>query len=172
MKKRFLLTVLLSTALIAPTNSASADTQSDYQLAVQQYQIALANWKLAKRAEQDNFKTDLANWIAEVKAADLMRKEIASKFKSDVDAITARTIAAITAAITAKDKKAASAAGKAELDLAILERKAALAAVVKPGRKPFKPKLSPAPTPPAKPAKAAKPAKPRKKAAEKKSSDQ
>ena len=120
MKKRFLLTVLLSTALIAPTNSASADTQSDYQLAVQQYQIALANWKLAKRAEQDNFKTDLANWIAEVKAADLMRKEIASKFKSDVDAITARTIAAITAAITAKDKKAANAAWKAELDLAIL----------------------------------------------------
>jgi hypothetical protein len=166
MKKRFLLTVLLSTALIAPTNSASADTQSDYQLAVQQYQIALANWKLAMKTEQDNFKTESANWMATVKAADLTRKEIASKFKSDADAITARTFAAITAAVTAKDKKAASAAGKAELDLAILERKAALAAVVKPGRKPFKPKLSPAPTPPP------KPAKPSKKAAEKKSSDQ
>ncbi len=166
MKKRFLLTVLLSTALIAPTNSASADTQSDYQLAVQQYQIALANWKLAMKTEQDNFKTESANWMATVKAADLTRKEIASKFKSDADAITARTFAAITAAVTAKDKKAASAAGKAELDLAILERKAALAAVVKPGRKPFKPKLSPAPTPPP------EPAKPSKKAAEKKSSDQ
>lgn len=171
MKKRHLLIVILSTALFSPTNSASADTQSEYQLAVQEYQTALANWNLVKKTEQDNFKTAMTDWNLAIKAADQVRKEIASKFKSDADAVKARMIAAVTSAVTARDKKAASAAGKVELDLAITERNAALAAVVKPGKKPIKPKLSPPPTPPAKPAKPIKPTKPGKNPAEKKSSD-
>ena len=66
---------------------------------------------------------------------------------------------AVAAAATAKDKKAANAAGKIEMDLAIAVRNAALEAVVKPGMKPTKSKPIPAPTPPAKPAKPAKPSK-------------
>jgi hypothetical protein len=171
MKKRLLLIALLSTALVASTNPASADTQSDYQLALQEYQTALANWNLAIKAEQENFKLTMANWNAAVKAADQARKDIATKFKSDADAIKVRTIEAVAAAVNAKGKKAASAAGKIELDLAIAERNDALAAVVKPGMKPMKPKLLPAPSPPAKPAKAPKPTKPSKKPFGKKSSD-
>lgn len=165
MKKRILLIALVATALFAPTNSATADTQSDYQLALQEYQTALTNWNLEIKAEQENFKTAMKNWNAAIKAADQARKEIASNFKSDADAIRVRTIEAVAAASNAKGKKAANAAGKVELDLAIAMRNDSLAAVVKPGMKPDKPKLLPAPTPPAKPAKAPKPIKQSKKPA-------
>jgi hypothetical protein len=165
MKKHMLVIGLVATALFAPTNTAFADAQSDYQLAVQQYETALANWNLANKAEQENFKTAMSDWNAAVKAADQARKEIASNFKSEADAIRVRTIEAVAAASNAKGKKAANAAGKIELDLAIAARNAALAAVAKPGMKPAKPKLLPAPTPPAKPAKAPKPIKPSKKPA-------
>ena len=124
------------------------------------------------KAEQENFKTAMTNWNTAIKAADQARKEIATNFKNDADAIRVRTIEAVAAASNAKGKKAANAAGKVEMDAAIALRNDLLAAVVKPGMKPAKPKLLPAPTPPAKPAKAAKPAKPSKKAAVKKSSDQ
>ena len=169
MKKRLAVIAIVASSLVASTNPASADTQSDYQLALQEYQTALANWNLAIKAEQENFKLTMANWNAAVKAADQARKDIATKFKSDADAIKVRTIEAVAAAVNAKGKKAASAAGKIELDLAIADRNAALAAVVKPGVKPAKPKLSPAPTPPAKPAKTAEPIKPSKKPVVKKS---
>jgi ABC-type transport system involved in cytochrome bd biosynthesis fused ATPase/permease subunit len=162
MKKRILLIALVATALFAPTNSASADAQSDYQLAVQQYQTALANWNIAMKAEQENFKMAMKNWNDSIKAADQARKEIAANFKSAADEIKVLTIAAVTAAANAKAKKAANAAGKIELDLAIEARNDAMAAVVKPGPKPTKPKFSPAPTPPAKPAKPAKAPKPTK----------
>lgn len=161
MKKRILLIALVATALFAPTNSASADAQSDYQLELQEYQTALANWNIAMKAEQENFKTAMTNWNAAVKAADQARKEIAANFKSDADAIKLRTSAAVAAAVTAKAKKAAGSAGKIEMDAAIALRNDSLAAVVKPGMKPAKPKLLPAPTPPAKPAKAPKSIKPK-----------
>jgi hypothetical protein len=165
MKKRILLIALVTTALFAPTNSASADSQSDYQLALQEYKIALGNWNSAMKAEQENFKTAMTNWNTAIKEADLARREIAVKFKSDADAIKLRTSAAVAAAATAKAKKAAGSAGKIEMDAAIALRNDLLAAVVKPGMKPAKPKLLPAPTPPAKPAKAPKQMKPSKKPA-------
>ena len=162
MKKRLAVIALVASSLVASTNTALADAQSDYQLAVQQYQTALSNWNVAVKAEKDNFKSAMTEWIAAVKAADQERREIASKFKRDADEIKVRTITAVTAAANAKAKKAANAAGKIELDLAIEARNEAMAAVVKPGPKPTKPKISPAPTPPAKPAKAPKPTKPTK----------
>ena len=169
MKKRLAVIALIATALFASTNTALADAQSDYQLALSQYETALANWSIAVKAEQENFKTAMQNWNIAVKAAEQARKDIATKFKSDADAIKARTIAAVTAATTAKDKKAANAAGKIEMDSALAVRTAAMAAVVNPGMKPIKSKPIPAPTPPAKPAKPTKPAKPSKKPAATKS---
>jgi chlorite dismutase len=159
MKKRILLIALIATALFAPTNSASADAQSDYQLAVQQYQTALKNWNVANKAEQENFKTAMSDWNTAVKAAEQARKDIASQFKSDADEIILRTSAAVATATTAKAKKAAGAAGKIEMDLAIAVRNASMEAVVKAGVKPVKPKISPAPTPPAKAPKSVKPSK-------------
>ena len=163
MKKRLAVIALIATALFASTNTALADAQSDYQLALSQYETALANWNIAVKAEQENFKTAMQNWNKAIKAAEQARKDIAAKFKSDADAIRLRTVDAVAAAATAKDKKAANAAGKIEMDLAIAARNAALEAVVKPGMKPTKSKPIPAPTPPAKPAKPTKPAKPSKK---------
>lgn len=160
MKKRVLLIALVATALFAPTNSATADAQSDYQLALQEYQTALTNWNLEIKAEQENFKTAMTNWNVAIKAAEQARQDIASKFKSDADAIKVRTSAAVAAAATAKAKKTAGSAGKIEMDTAIALRNDSLAAVVKPGMKPAKPKLLPAPTPPAPPAKSAKAPKP------------
>ena len=159
MKKRLAVIALIATALFASTNTALADAQSDYQLALSQYETALANWNIAVKAEQENFKTAMQNWNTAIKAAEQARKDIASKFKSDADAIRVRTMDNVAAAATAKDKKAASAAGKIEMDLAIAARNAALEAVVKPGMKPTKSKPIPAPTPPVKPAKPAKPSK-------------
>jgi len=163
MKKRLAIIALVASALFASTNTALADAQSDYQSAFAQYETALANWNVAMKAEQENFKTVMQNWNTAVKAAEQARKDIATKFKSDADAIKERTSAAVAAAATAKDKKAANAAGKIEMDLAIAARNAALDSVVKPGIKPIKPKPVPMPTPPAKPAKPTKPAKPSKK---------
>jgi ABC-type transport system involved in cytochrome bd biosynthesis fused ATPase/permease subunit len=157
MKKRLALIAFVATALIASTNTALADAQSDYQLAFTQYKTALSNWSVAIKAEQENFKTAMQNWNVAVNAAEQARTDIATKFKSDADAIKARTLASVTAATAAKDKKAANAAGKIEIDAAIAVRNAALASVVKPGDKPTKPTPAPAPTPPAKPAKPIQP---------------
>jgi hypothetical protein len=163
MKRRLAIITLVVSALFASSNSALADAQSDYQLALAQYKSALANWNVAVKAEQEDFKIATKNWNTAVKAAEQARKDIAAKFKVDADAIKERTAAAVTAAATAKEKKAANAAGKIELDLVIAARNVALEAVVKPGEKPTKPTLSPAPTPPAKPAKTVKPINPSKK---------
>ena len=157
MKKRLVLIAIVATALIASTNTALADAQSDYQLAFTQYKTALSNWSIAMKAEQENFKTAMQNWNVAVKAAEQVRTDIATKFKSDADAIKARTLTAVTAATAAKDKKAANAAGKIEMDSAIAVRNAALESVVKPGVKPTKPTPAPAPTPPAKPIQTPKP---------------
>jgi hypothetical protein len=169
MKKRLAVIALVTTALFASTNTALADAQSDYQLAISQYKTALANWSVAMKAEQENFKTAMQNWNAAIKAAEQARKDIATKFKSDAEAIQARTLAAVTAAATAKEKKAANSAGKIEMDSAIAVRNAAMAAVAKPGLKPIKPTPVPAPTPPAKPANPVKPIKPSNKPAATKS---
>jgi hypothetical protein len=169
MNKRLAVITLVVSALFASTNTAQADAQSDYQLALAQYKSALANWNVAVKAEQEDFKVAMQNWNAAVKAADEARKGIAAKFKIDADAIRERTVAAVAAAATAKEKKAANAAGKIELDLAIAARNAALESLVKPGIKPTKPTPVPAPTPPAKPAKTVRPIKPSKKPAVSKS---
>jgi hypothetical protein len=163
MNKRLAIITFVVSALFASTNTAQADAQSDYQLALVQYKTALVNWNIAVKAEQENFKTAMQNWNAAVKAAEQARMDIAAKFKIEADAIRERTAVAVATAATARAKKAAYAAGKIELDLAIAARNAALEAVVKPGEKPVKPTLSPAPTPPAKPAKTVKPIKPSKK---------
>jgi len=163
MNKRLAVITLVVSALFASTNTAQADAQSDYQLALAQYKSALASWNIAVKAEQDDFKSAMQSWNAAVKAAEQARMDIAAKFKIDADAIRERTVAAVAAAAKAKDKKAASAAGKIELDLAIAARNTALESVVKPGEKPVKPTLVPAPTPPAKPANTVKPIKPSKK---------
>jgi len=162
MKKRLAVIALIASSLVASTNAAFADAQSEYQLAVQQYQTALSNWNLAIKAEQENFKTAMINWNAAVKAAEQARKDIATKFKSDADEIILRTNAAVASATTAKAKKTAGANGKMEMDSAIAERNAAMDAVIKPGVKPVKPTPAPMPTPPAKPAKTFKPIKPSK----------
>jgi hypothetical protein len=162
MRKRLAVSALVATALFASSNSAGADAQSDYQLALAQYKNALTTWSDAVKVEQENFKLAMQNWNAAVKNAEQARKEIATKFKAEADAIKARTVSAVTAAATAKEKKAANAAGKIELDLVIAARNAALEAVVKPGIKPVKPKPVPAPTPPTKPEKTKKPVKPSK----------
>jgi hypothetical protein len=163
MNKRLAIITLVVSALFASTNTAQADAQSDYQLALAQYKSAFTNWSITVKAEQDNFRTAMQSWNAAVKAAEQARKDIAAKFKIDADAIRERTAAAVAVAATARAKKAAYAAGKIELDLAIAARNAALESVVKPGEKPVKPTLVPAPTPPAKPAKTVKPIKPSKK---------
>jgi hypothetical protein len=160
MKKRLAVSAFVATALFASTNSAVADVQSDYQLAFQQYKTALANWSASVKVEQNNYKVAMQNWIAAVKTAEQARKEIASKFKTDADALRERTVAVVTAATTAKEKKSANGAAKIELDLIIAARNAALEAIVKPGVKPSKPKPAPVPTPPVKPAKPVKPIKP------------
>jgi len=163
MNKRLAIITLVVSALFASTNTAQADAQSDYQLALAQYKSAFTNWSITVKAEQDNFRTAMQSWNAAVKAAEQARKDIAAKFKIDADAIRERTAAAVAVAATARAKKAAYAAGKIELDLAISARNAALESVVKPGEKPVMPTLVPAPTPPAKPAKTVKPIKPSKK---------
>ena len=163
MNKRLAIITLVVSALFASSNSALADAQSDYQLALAQYKSALANWNVAVKVEQEDFKIATKNWNTAVKAAEQARKDIAAKFKVDADAIKERTAAAVTAAATAKEKKAANAAGKIELDLVIAARNVALESLVKPGIKPTKPTPVPAPTPPAKPAKSVKPIKPSKK---------
>ena len=102
-------------------------------------------------ANQENFQSAMQSWNTVAKAAGLAREEIASNFKRDAEAIKARTAAAVLAATNAKDKKAANAAEKIEMDSLIGARNAALSAIVKPGPKPIKPTPAPSPTPPVKP---------------------
>ena len=157
MKKRLAVASLAVAALFASANIAVADAQSDYQLAMQQYKTALSNWNAANKADQDAYKLAMKTWNDAKKAADQARKAIADKFKSDADAIKARTAAAVTAAVNAKDKKAANTAGKLEMDAAILARNTALAAIPAVPAEPIKPTPSASPTPPVKPTQSAKP---------------
>lgn len=157
MKKRIGLVALTVAALFASTNIAIADAQSDYQLAMQQYKTALSNWNAANKAEQDAYKLAMKTWNEAKKAADQARKAVADKFKSDADAIKARTSAAVSAATNAKDKKAATTAGKLEMDAAILARNNALAAIPEIPTEPAKPTPLASPTPPVKPAQSIKP---------------
>ena len=157
MKKRLAVSAIAIAALFASTNIAVADAQSDYQLALQQYKSAVANWNSTNKIEFENFKIALQSWNAAVKAADVARKEIAAKFKIDAEAIKSKTQGDLNSAITAKDKKAASAAGKIEMDALIIARNMAIEAIAKSGPKPVKPTPAPSPTPPAKPIKIAKP---------------
>jgi len=157
MKKRLVVTSLAIAALFASTNIAVADAQSDYQLALQQYKTAVSNWNATNKADQDAYKLAMKTWNDAKKSADQARKVIADKFKSDADAIKARTAAAVAAAANAKDKKAASTSGKLEMDAAILARNNALAVIPTVPAEPVKPTPAASPTPPAKPAQSAKP---------------
>ena len=151
MKKRIVISSLIIVALFASTSVAQADAWSDYKLAMQQYKVAVTNWNLANKTNQENFQSAMQSWNTVAKAAGLAREEIASNFKRDAEAIKARTAAAVLAATNAKDKKAANAAEKIEMDSLIAARNAALRAIVKPGPKPIKPTPAPSPTPPVKP---------------------
>lgn len=157
MKQRLVVSAIAIVALFASTNIAVADAQSDYQLALQQYKSALENWNAATKANQDAFKEAMKTWNDAKKLADQARKEIADKFKSDAEAIKVRTANAVAAAANAKDKKAANAAGKIEMDAAILARNNALAAIPAVPVQPAKPTPLPSPTPPTKPSQSAKP---------------
>lgn len=152
MKKRMAISVLTIAALFASSSSAFADAQSDYQVALQQYKTALANWNATNKADQENYKQAMKAWNDARQSADQARKAIAEKFKSNADAIKARTVLAVANAINAKEKKAANAAGKIEMDAAILARNTALAGISVIQVKPTKPVASPMPTAPTKPA--------------------
>lgn len=156
MKKRIVITALVIAALFSSSNLAVADAQSDYQLALQQYKTAMENWNAANKLEQDAYKAAMKIWNDAKKSADQARKDIADKFKAEAESIKARTASAVAAAGNAKDKKAANAAGKVEMDAAILARNNALAAIPTIPAQPVKPTPSPAPTPPAKPSQGAK----------------
>ena len=157
MKKRLAVSTIAIAALFASTNIAVADAQSDYQLALQQYKSAVETWNSVNKANQDAFKEAMKSWNDAKKIADQARKEIADKFKSDAEAIKVRTANAVAAAANAKDKKAANAAGKIEMDAAILARNNALAAIPTVPVQPAKPTPLPSPTPPTKPSQGAKP---------------
>ena len=75
-------------------------------------------------------------------------KAISEQFKSDADALRAKIRAAVDAATTVEAKKAAAAAGKAEMESLISKRKASIAAVPPVGEKPVKPTMAPRPTKP------------------------
>ena len=77
MRKRLAVSALVATALFASSNSAGADAQSDYQLALAQYKTELANWNISVKAEQENFRLAMKNWNLAVKNAEQARKEIA-----------------------------------------------------------------------------------------------
>ena len=157
MKKRIAISAITFAALFASSNTAFADLQSDYQIALQQYKTALANWNATNKADQENYKQAMKAWNEAKKNAELARKEIADKFKADAEAIKARTVLAVANAINAKNKKAANAAGKIEMDAAILARNTALAGIADIQVKPTKPVASPMPTAPVKPTPTAKP---------------
>jgi hypothetical protein len=157
MKKRIAIAAISITALFASSNVAVADAQSDYQVALQLYKTALANWNQSNKADQNAYKDALKAWNEAKKVADETRKAIADKFKSDAEAIKARTLAAVAAATTAKGKKAANNQGKVEMDVAILARNSALAAIPELPLEPVKPTPAPSPTPPTKPAQSGKP---------------
>ena len=157
MKKRIAISVLTIAALFASSSTSFADAQSDYQLARQQYKTALANWNANNKLDRENYKQAMKAWNDAKKAAEKARKAIAEKFKADAEEIKARTFLAVANAINAKNKKAAYAAGKLEMDAAILARNTALAGISIVHVKPTKPVASPMPTAPIKPPPTSKP---------------
>jgi hypothetical protein len=156
MKKRIAVSLMICAALFTSSTSALADAQSDYQLAISQYKIAVENWNATNIANQDAFRVSIRAWEDAKTSADRARKAIAGNFKNEAEAIKARTSIALLAAANAKEKKAINAASKIEMESAIASRNSALAAVVIAGPKPTKPVPAPSPTPPVKPAKAPK----------------
>jgi hypothetical protein len=156
MKKRIAVSLMISAALFTSSTSASADAQSEYQLAIAQYKVAVENWNSTNMADRDAFRVSIRAWEDAKISADRARRVIADNFKTDAEAIKARTSIALLSAANAKEKKAIGAASKVEMESAIASRNAALAAVVIAGPPPRKPVPAPSPTPPVKPAKAPK----------------
>jgi hypothetical protein len=156
MKKRIAVSLMICAALFTSSTSAIADAQSDYQLAIAQYKVAVENWNATNMADRDGFRVSIKAWEDAKISADRARRVIADNFKNEAEAIKARTSVALLSAANAKEKKAIGAAGKVEMESAIASRNAALAAVVIAGPKPVKPVPAPSPTPPVKPAKAPK----------------
>jgi hypothetical protein len=158
-KKAIAISLLTVAALFGTTVSASADANSDYKAAVEAYKVQLKEWNEANKAQQASYKSAVASYSTAKKAEGAAKKAIADKFKTDAAAAKARADAAVAAATTAEAKKAAKAAGKAEMESIIVARNTALASVVKAGNAPVKPTPVAKPVAPVKPTKAPKPAK-------------
>lgn len=143
MKRKLIAVSLLSiSALVATAAGASADAMSDYK-------AQLKAWQDATKAQQDAYKAALETYKAAKQTEVAAKKAVADKFKTDSAASKAKTAAAVEAATTPEAKKAARAAGKAEMDAIVASRKTSLAAITAAGNPPVKP------TPLAKPVKPA-----------------
>ena len=62
MKKRIAVSLMICAALFTSSTSAIADAQSDYQLAIQQYKIAIENWNATNMADRDAFRVSIRAW--------------------------------------------------------------------------------------------------------------
>ena len=109
---------------------------------------AITAWKAENQAKMDAYQAALKKYLEIKKANEEARKAIATKFKSDSDALRASTKAAVEAAATAEAKKVIARASKDSLEKLITERKVALEALPNPGAKPVKPTLTPKPAKP------------------------
>ena len=141
MRKNILVLLIALGAIFGTSTSAFAEGNGGNK-------AAITAWKAENQAKLDAYKTALKNFIDAKKANEEARKAIATKFKTDADALRANTKAAVEAAATTEAKKAAAKAGKEALEKLVADRKAALEALPKPGPKPVKPTLAPRPVKP------------------------
>ena len=140
-KKIAIVAAITLTTLLGNTSAAVAADDTTYKSTVE-------SWKASNKAAKDAYKTAVDAYKAGKSSFATAKKAINEKFKQDADASKARTKAAVDAATTTEAKKAAKASGKAELDVLITARNAAIAA------------LTPAPVKPTKPIASQKPVKP------------
>lgn len=141
MKKKLIIVLIALGALFGSSTSAIAEEGSGQK-------AAITAWKAENKAKRDAYKQAIKTFVEAKKANAEARKAIATKFKSDADALRASTKVALEAATTTEAKKAAASAGKAALEKLIADRKAAIEALPVP-TKPAKPTLAPKPVRPA-----------------------
>ena len=141
MRKNILVLLIALGAIFGSSTSAFAEGNGGNK-------ATITAWKAENQAKLDAYKTALQNYLETKKANEAARKAIATKFKTDADALRAKTKAAVDAASTTEAKKVAAKAGKEALENLIADRKAALEALPKPGAKPVKPTLAPRPVKP------------------------
>ena len=141
MRKNFLALLIALGAIFGSSTTAFAAGDGGNK-------AAITAWKAENKAKLDAYKTALENYLAAKKANEAARKAIATKVKTDADALRANTKAAIESAATTEAKTAAAKSGKDALEKLIADRKAALDALPRPGAKPAKPTLAPMPVKP------------------------